>query len=208
MHPRLEHLLSLRDGEPVDARVRDHVAACAECAETLRGVAAVAGQLRALPAAPARADGWDDVRRRLASRERSARSRRAAGAFATAASIGVIALAISWRLQEPAAPGDARATAVAAADAGDADIERLQSESQALDALLAALGGTPAVERAGSAVPIDTIEAQVQWLDHQLSAAAAEPLAPASAEELWRERVELMNSLVQLRYVEAQSVTL
>jgi hypothetical protein len=31
-------------------------------------------------------------------------------------------------------------------------------------------------------------------------------LEPRSAEQLWRRRVEAMNSLVQLRYVEAQRI--
>jgi hypothetical protein len=56
-------------------------------------------------------------------------------------------------------------------------------------------------------VPIESLEAQVQWLDHQLSLAGAEGRAP-EAEQLWRDRVEVMNSLVQLRYVEAQQVSL
>jgi hypothetical protein len=56
-------------------------------------------------------------------------------------------------------------------------------------------------------VPIDALEAQVQWLDHQLSAPRDGVDAPL-ARELWRDRVELMDSLVQLRYVEAQSARL
>jgi hypothetical protein len=52
-------------------------------------------------------------------------------------------------------------------------------------------------------VPIDNLESQVQWLDHQLSTATDAMPAP-QAEQLWRDRVEVMNSLVQLRYVEAQ----
>ena len=57
--------------------------------------------------------------------------------------------------------------------------------------------------RAGTALPIESLEAQVQWLDHQLLLAdAGEPAA--DAERLWHDRVEVMSSLVQLRYVEAQ----
>jgi hypothetical protein len=64
------------------------------------------------------------------------------------------------------------------------------------------------VERAGTAMPIDTLQAQVQWVDHQLSVSGAADEAPAVTERLWRERVEIMNTLVQLRYVEAQRVAL
>jgi hypothetical protein len=56
-------------------------------------------------------------------------------------------------------------------------------------------------------VPIESLEAQVQWLDHQLTLAGATRQA-TETEQLWRDRVEAMNSLVQLRYVEAQQVNL
>ena len=51
MHARIEQLLSLRDGEPVDVAVQTHVAACAQCAKSLaalrldaRTAAGIAGQ--------------------------------------------------------------------------------------------------------------------------------------------------------------------
>jgi chitinase len=88
-----------------------------------------------------------------------------------------------------------------------ASLADLRERSQALEELLAALPERPAVERAGTSVPIESLQAQVQWLDHQLSLAGAEG-NPAADEKLWRDRVEVMNSLVQLRYVEAQQVAL
>jgi len=45
----------------------------------------------------------------------------------------------------------------------------------------------------------------VQWIDHQISVADGE-IEPGSAEQLWRKRVGAMNSLVRLRYVEAQRI--
>jgi len=58
---------------------------------------------------------------------------------------------------------------------------------------------------AGTSVPIDTLEAQVQWIDHQISGGDG-VIEPGSAEQFWRKRVGAMNSLVQLRYVEAQRI--
>jgi hypothetical protein len=84
-------------------------------------------------------------------------------------------------------------------------VAQLQTQSQALDDMLVELGAHPVVERAGTSLPIDTLEAQVQWLDHQISASDGE-LEPDSAERLWRRRVEAMDSLVRLRYVEAQRI--
>ncbi len=84
----------------------------------------------------------------------------------------------------------------------------LQDRSRVLEEVLAALPSRPAVERARTAMPIETLQAQVQWVDHQLTVSGAAHAAPDVTERLWRERVEIMNTLVQLRYVEAQRVAL
>ena len=81
-----------------------------------------------------------------------------------------------------------------------------ERENKALEELLAAMPSRPAVERAGTSLPIESLEAEVQWLDHQLSLAGATGEPAPEAERLWQDRVEVMNSLVQLRYVEAQRV--
>lgn len=197
MHARLDQLLSLRDGEPVDSRVASHVADCADCAAALAGASTLRDRLRALPpAADEPGDGWAAVQSRLAARERGLRRRSHLTSLAAAASVATLALLAALRFQEtpirPAAPAQAATT-----------VAELRARSQALEAMLAALPERPAVARGGTAVPIDTLESQVQWLDHQLSTAADAMPAP-QAEQLWRDRVEVMNSLVQLRYVEAQ----
>ncbi|MCU0256854.1 MAG: hypothetical protein MUF60_08910 [Vicinamibacterales bacterium] len=204
MHARLHELLSLRDGEPVEAAVRTHVAGCAECAAALAGTRSLREHLRSLPPVPpATADGWGAVAARLAARRRRGDATRRIARLAAAASVAVLALFAALRWQEPAAPG---ATAAApSATPARVTLEELRSRSQALEAALAAMPARPAVARAGTAVPIESLEAQVQWLDHQLLLAdAGEPAE--DAERLWHDRVEVMSSLVQLRYVEAQQL--
>jgi hypothetical protein len=216
MHARVEHLLSLRDGEPVDAAVRTHVAGCAQCTAALAETAELRGRLQALPpveAPPPR--GWHAVLDRKAEREAADRLRLGLTRVAVAASVAVIGVAIAWRMYGTPS-GDHRETATAGttvlitpttaeqALAHDR-LEQLQSQSAALEDMLAVLGDRPVVERAGTALPIDTLEAQVQWIDHQLLDSSADARA---AEQLWRGRVEAMNSLVRLRYVEAQRVAL
>jgi hypothetical protein len=206
MHARLDELLSLRDGAPVDARVRAHVDGCAGCATELARAGSLREQLHALPAAPAMAaDGWSGVEARLAaSRRRSAQVARIAP-FAAAVSVVALGLFATLRLVEPAAPSAERPAPLTVLETES--LHDLRVRSQALEALLAAMPERPAVERAGTSVPIESLEAQVQWLDHQLSLADADGRTRA-AERLWRDRVEVMNSLVQLRYVEAQHVVL
>jgi len=197
MHARLDQLLSLRDGEPVDGRVAAHVAGCDDCAAALSGASRLRDRLRALPLAAADdGRGWGDVQARLAASERGLRRRATVASLTAAASVATLALLAALRFQEsPTAP--------AAPAAATAAVAELRTRSQALEAMLAALPERPAVARAATAVPIDNLESQVQWLDHQLST-SAEAMPPTQAERLWRDRVEVMNSLVQLRYVEAQ----
>jgi hypothetical protein len=206
MHARLDELLSLRDGAPVDARVRAHVDACAECAAELARAESLRDRLRALAPAPdAAADGWAEVQSRLvAARAKGSLPARVAP-YAAAASVVALALFATLRWTDRAPPAGPGPAPLIVLDTGSLD--QLRSRSEELEALLAALPERPAVARAGTSVPIESLEAQVQWLDHQLTLAGAEGQA-SEAEQLWRDRVEAMNTLVQLRYVEAQQVNL
>lgn len=195
MHARLDELLSLRDSEPVDARVAAHVATCSQCGAALANAVALRERLRTLPgAADGAAGGWASVQARLEQRERRVRRRAAAASIAGAASLAALGLFAALRMLEPSWEAERPVPAA---------VEDLRALSQELEALLAALPERPAVARAATSVPIDTLESQVQWLDLQLSVAGSRLPAP-QAEKLWRNRVEVMNSLVQLRYVEAQ----
>lgn len=212
MHARVEHLLSLRDGEPVDAAVRAHVGGCAQCGAALADVTQMRDRLQALPPVDAwPVHGWQAVLGRKAEREAVERLRIGVTRVAVAASVAVIGIAVAWRMYgTPAVDGrDAAAAALVTATTAEQALahdrlEQLQSQSAVLEEMLTVLGERPAVERAGTALPIDTLEAQVQWIDHQL----LESADARAAEQLWRERVQAMNSLVRLRYVEAQRVAL
>jgi hypothetical protein len=170
----------------------------------------IAEQLRALPAADPVTDGWADVQSRMAARRRTVARRAFGMRLAAAASIALIAVTATWRVTEftrehPAALA-AELTPLTADEALAMDrIAQLRTQSHALEEMLAAIGERPVVERAGTTLPIDTLEAQVQWLDHQISTRDG-TAGPAPVEQLWRRRVEAMNSLVQLRYVEAQYI--
>jgi hypothetical protein len=209
MHARIDHLLSLRDGEPVDAAVRAHVESCTECAEGRSALETMRRRLSALPSVAAPAGGWDRLHARIAALHGAAIPRRGSGLIAIAASCAMLGAVAGMLLREE--PGRARFAAMREETAGpDAlpTISELRDRSRVLEEVLAALPARPAVERAGTAVPIEALQAQVQWVDHQLSVSGAAQAAPDVTERLWRERVEIMNTLVQLRYVEAQRIAL
>jgi hypothetical protein len=209
MHARIDDLLSLRDGEPIDAAVRLHVESCTECAEARSALDTMRRRLTALPPVAAPAGGWDRLRARIGAPQDAATPRRSSGPIAIAASCAMLGVVAGVLLRED--PGTARLTSErheAVEPAARPTIAQLRDRSRVLEEVLAALPERPAVERAGTAFPIDALQAQVQWVDHQLSVSGAAHAGPEVTERLWRERVELMNTLVQLRYVEAQRIAL
>jgi len=83
-----------------------------------------------------------------------------------------------------------------------ARVPELVARSQQLEDLLQKLPDRPRIERVSTAAMIDTIEDRIQWLDFQLSDARDSGLNEEQTRRLWRERVELMDSLVKVRYAE------
>jgi hypothetical protein len=159
-----------------------------------------------LPAADGGPGGWRAVQQKLQRREASALRLQQAARWSMAASIVVLGSVVALNVTQRPATLPVPAVAAVATPRSVDDVEQLRAQSVALEQLLAALPERPTVMRAETAVPIDTLEAQVQWLDHQLS--AGDDASPADRRQLWRERVEVMNSLVRLRYAEVQRVAM
>jgi hypothetical protein len=83
----------------------------------------------------------------------------------------------------------------------------LVAQSRELDNVLRTLPDRPRVERVALAATVDTIELRIQWLDFQLSFAPDADLSQEQAQRLWRERVDLMDSLVKVRYAQVQGLS-
>jgi hypothetical protein len=165
----------------------------------------LAERLRALPQASSGTDAWPAVRHRLEVATARWRRQALVARLAAVASVAALGLFAGLKVLEQRTSAEASPTAAQVASAVAEDrIGSLRARSQALEELLAAMPARPAVERAGTSLPIETLETQVQWLDHQLSLAGPAGWAAPEAERLWHDRVEALNSLVQLRYVEAQ----
>jgi hypothetical protein len=211
MHARIDQLLSLRDGEPVDAAVARHVSGCAHCSASLQRVTVLAARMRSLPVMPPRS-GWEAVRRRLGQRaRRRERVRRQARMVAAGAAV-VMLMLLGSRFIAPGPVASSRPAqplaATGTASRPQLSLEELKGRSRELEQLLAVMPARPAVGRADTAVPIDSLEARVQWLDHQLSLGGAGGGGPEDSALLWRDRVEAMDALVRLRYVEVQRIML
>jgi hypothetical protein len=155
-------------------------------------------RLAALEAFGPPAAGWRGV---IAAREaREAREARASLVLPVAAAACVLAVAagLGFWLQSAqralvagAAPSE-RATFVAA---------DMRAKNERLERLLAMLPERHAM-RGSTAFTIAELEDRLAFLDDRLSRVTLEPNAPERAEQLWHERVEVMNSLVQVRYAD------
>lgn len=203
MHVRIEDLIGLRDDEPVAADVATHVAGCDACARELQRLKTLREAMRRMPAfdPPTRLPHLP-VMGAVAPRQRPA-SRRwlpfAAAATATLAVLGVI-----WSLAGHApASGPSATVAIAVADPA---LDSLVTRSQQLEAVLQRMPPRPAVERAATSATIEALQVRIQLVDSQLLDIPQSQPDAQQLQQLWNERVLLMNSLVGMRYAEATRV--
>lgn len=208
MHPTIEQLLSFRDTHE-DAYVASHVAQCQECAAILTSERTRAA-LRNLPQLDAPAGAWAAIAARTNRPSHTNLRTRAVAGFAIAAGVAALALLFVLRVaNDPSIEhGDSKLYATTKPTEQERDpLASLIERSRELDVLLQTLPERPRVERVSTAATLDTIEERIQWLDFQLSYAAAGELDELEARRLWRERVELMDSLVKVRYAQSGRVS-
>lgn len=201
MHPTIEQLLASTSA-PRDAGVASHLEHCARCRSDLDVYQSTAQRLRALPMLEPDSAAWGAVQSRL-SRSTSAGWRRAG--LRAVAGIAVVAIVVAWAvgqrgLNTPEAP---RLAEYSTTD----ELVALMDQSRQLDLMLQELPNRPRVERVTMAATLDSIEDRIQWLDAQLTHGAVREQDEQHMRTLWRERVELMDSLVKVRYAQAGTVS-
>ncbi|MEQ8204699.1 MAG: hypothetical protein RIA65_00875 [Woeseia sp.] len=85
----------------------------------------------------------------------------------------------------------------------EAVLDALMVRSQILEQNLRALPNKPSIMRVGTAATISELEDRIAAIDQVLSEPDASH-SPAQIETYWRERVRLMDSLLQLRFAQAR----
>ena len=155
------------------------------------------GRLSSLADFEPPAAGWTGVVAARASRE-------ARLDFGLPVALAVIVLAATtgiavWLQSARGAMSAMRPVQAAAELAVAAD---MRAENERLERILAVLPERHAM-RGSTAFTVAELEDRLALLDDRLSRVALEPNAPERAEGLWRERVGIMNSLVQVRYADA-----
>jgi len=202
-HLTMDQLLELDEPglEPGTAQARAHLTACAACRGEYERLRQCQARLRALPTLRPARDRWPVVAQRLAVERRRRLVQRAAVAISAIAAL--LLLAVSLR---PAAPArDAEAVAA------EAQIADLMERSRALEA---AIGAAQPDQRVvdGRTIGVATdLEARIADLDRMLEVQELDA-PPGRGElqrvQLWRERVGLLNALVDVHVTNARNVGL
>jgi hypothetical protein len=206
MHADFQELLSLRGGEPVAAEIAEHVSKCPKCALELGRLQQLAQELRQLPQYEPPPRAWLQIQQQLI--EQSPRQRRVGWIPVSAAAAAVIAIVcgVLWTTRadrnHAGQPASGVAANSAAAPINGESIGQLVHHSQELEALLQRMPQRPTVERAETSATIDEIQSSIQMLDVQLSNVTKNDTDHDEAQRLWSTRVQLLDSLVYVRYAE------
>ncbi|MGQ0429238.1 MAG: hypothetical protein ACT4UQ_04845 [Gammaproteobacteria bacterium] len=154
----------------------------------------LSGRLAALPAFTPPAGGWQAVR----EAHRAHRAGVARWPVALAAALLAVPVGLGWWLQS----AQRQMAQVSEALPSLPVSERLRLDNERLEWLLATLPEQRAM-RGSTAFTVAELEDRLALVDDRLSRVMLEPNAPEQAEQLWQQRVGLLNSLVQVRYADA-----
>lgn len=193
-HCTMSELLAVRDGEGT-VWAREHVDGCESCRQELDLLYRRVSALRALPAMRPPRDRWAVIRA-AAAQERRRRLVRRSGWTTLAAAAGI---ALMIGIRGIGTPGGAPAV--------PPELAALQSQSRDLEAALASYEPDGRILNARAAGIIADLEDRISLVDagiYQVSTRGG-----ATDEELlglWRDRVELMDALVNVHVTRAAYV--
>ena len=191
MHCTMDDLLALRDGEG-SVWARKHREECAACRAELEAVYQRVAQLKALPSLRPARDRWPAVRDVVLA-ERARRRRRWTGfGFAAAAALtGLMVIA-------PTLGNKTNAEDLAQAKQQSAQLESTLQDSDPEGRVMS-----------GREAEISArLEDQIALLDGRLIQLDDQSVQEALLVDLWRQRVDLMQQLVQVRATRAKYVGL
>jgi hypothetical protein len=196
----MEALLSLREAglEPGDASAQAHLDACPRCQAELERLHQRVARIKALPALRPSRDRWPQVSARVRLERRNHRQR-AAGLIGLAAAAS-IALAVSLGPRNNSTLDGA----------GQQEIQAAMARSQALESALSGFQPDQRVLDGRTAGIAQELEDRIATVDRELE--MADLLEQRARDEqvlkLWRERVGLLDALVDVHVTRASNVGL
>lgn len=203
MHASLEQLMSLRDEELVALEVQEHVRGCEACARILNELATARENLMRLADPLPPAETWNRIA--LAAEERVMPRRRwfAAAGVALVASVAAAVVLVNPALRSAAVPA-AATTTVAGTAGAPTDIGRLQAQSRYLERAVFDLNGNTEgmPMSADSASMVAALEDRIALVDYEINNASTRKTGNSDLTLLWKQRVDLLQSLATVRYAQ------
>ncbi len=197
-HLSMDALLSLRETglEPGDAAARDHLQACAACQAELERLHQRVARLKALPALRPSRDRWPQVAARVRA-ERRERQMRVGGLIGLAAAAS-IAIAVTL------------GTSSSGPQVRNPEIAQAMERSQALESALSQYDPDARVLDGRTAGIAEELEDRIARVDHELEMAELQERQRGDDQllRLWRERVGLLDALVDVHVTRASNVGL
>ena len=193
-HLSIEALVCLREAglEPGDAVAREHLDRCASCRAELERLHQRVARLKALPALRTSRDRWPAVLDQLRTDRRRHRARFAGLAGLAAAASVALAVGVST-LRQP--------------EAGltPAEIEQAMVRSRVLESALDRIDPESRVLDGRTAGIAQELEDRIARVDRELEMAELMERQSRDAEllKLWRERVGLLDALVDVHVTRA-----
>lgn len=199
-HLTMEQLLALREPglEPGVQGWRDHAVACELCRTELDRLDQRVARLRALPTLSPARNRFGEIR----ARAQADRRRRRAVVF----SLSGLALAATVALAVVLAPGAAVTPAPSLTE--QQELDDIIARSQSLEGAIQAYNPDRRVIDGRTAMVAASLEERLARVDRQLQLVdfADQSVRQQEALRLWRERVGLLNALVDVHATRARAV--
>ena len=203
-HLSIEALLNLREpgAEPGTAAAREHVSGCAQCQAELDRLHQRVARLKALPPLRPARDRWPQTVARYHA-ERSRRRMRVGGMLGLAAAAS-IAIVVATDSPNPNSPIDPPPAPTAG------EISRAMERSQALENALGAFNPDGRVLDGRTAGIAQELEDRIARVDRELEATELlrQQVPDSELLNLWRERVGLLDALVDVHVTRASNAGL
>jgi hypothetical protein len=198
-HLSMESLVAIREAghEPGDAAARQHLEACAACQAELERLHQRIARLKALPSLRPARDRWPGVRDRVRAQRRHQRVRFAGLAgLAAAASVAVAIGVGNLRSADTELPPPELEQAMVRSRALESALDRIDPESRVLDGRTAGIA--------------QELEDRIARVDRDLEMAELMERQARDTQllRLWRERVGLLDALVDVHVTRASHVGL
>jgi hypothetical protein len=198
-HLSMEALVSLRapGSEPGDATAREHLDGCDRCQAEFERLHQRVARLKALPALRPSRDRWPETAQRLRA-ERRARRARWMGLTGLAAAASIAIGATVGDLSRPSEPTAAQ-------------LHQVVERSQALESALSQYNPDGHVLDGRTARMAQELEDRIARVDRELELAELQQQQQAGQQELlklWRERVGLLDALVDVHVTRASNAGL